>query len=142
MLVRRHRWLTVCTLLFAVAVLTTFFFWPNTPISDPSAVRSGDKPVQTQMELGNDGNGAIGYRLAIAAAYIGVLAIGALAIRRRVMRGGRSMTVASEDGELIVVRQQKKLTAQLTLYVVEVSGQKFLVAASPNAVSTTELDHH
>lgn len=83
---------------------------------------------------------ALGWRLVLATAYIGMLGAAAVAIRYRRRLFCLPQAVSTKEGEPIVVRQSKRVTPQLTLVVVEVSGRKLLVAASPHAISTTVLE--
>lgn len=104
------------------------------------APESGSRTTQSATTQAQPKEDALGWRLIMAAIYIGILGSGALAVRYRQKLFHVPQAVSSSDGETIVVRQSKRVNAQLTLVVVEVNGTKLLVAASPRAISTTVLE--
>lgn len=139
----RQRATQIIGVLLAVFFMYEFLL-TETPVEPPSAlvgsppsVAMNAQPIPWKVDSNDN---AWGYRLSIAGVYVGVLTLVALLIRRWKKGAAIWPQTTEESGDAILIRQRKRVSSQLTLLVVDVSGRKVLVAVSPQAVSLTKLD--
>ncbi|MGH6882927.1 MAG: hypothetical protein ACREFM_18540 [Hypericibacter sp.] len=110
--------------------------------TDPDAAKHEDAgPVAPTVEWHGEPSGSsVATKFALAVLYVGILGTGAFFLMRR--KGISILPAAFSGGpeNTIVVKQRLRVSPQLTVVVLDVDGKRFMLAVSPNAISTTRLD--